>query len=318
MVRSVLVPLIALLIATVACAADEPPPTPLAVTHVTVIDTTGGPSLAAMTVVVTSDRITAVGKAKDVAVPKDATGIAGKGKFRIPGPWDMHMHVMNSVRDLYFPLYIANGVTGVRVMWGYADQIEWRKDLAAGTWAGPRFALAGPLVDGPSSRRAGPYTLIATTAAEGRAVVRKIKDGGFDFVKIYDALDHDSYFAIAAEAKQLKIPFAGHVPHAVSVAEASDAGQRSIEHLTGIALGCSTKETDLRKATIEANRDPAKRDLDFRRRIVEQTRDTYDEKKAEALFERFATNRTWQCPTFTVLRAVGYLNDPDFQKDDRL
>jgi imidazolonepropionase-like amidohydrolase len=317
-IRFGLLPLLALLIPPAARAADEPAPKPWAITHVTVIDTTGGPSQPNMTVIVTGERITAVGKSDTVAVPKDATVIDGTGKFLIPGLWDMHMHVMNSVRDLYFPLYIANGVTGVRVMWGYPEQIEWRKELAAGTWSGPRFALAGPLVDGPSSRRTGLNTLIAAKAAEGREVVRKIKDWGYDFVKIYDALDRDTYFAIAAEAKRLKIPFAGHVPHAVRVAEASDAGQKSIEHLTGVTLGCSTREMELRKAIQGATSDPTKQDLELRRRLVAQTHDSYDEKKAQALFERFAKNRTWQCPTFTVLRAVGHLNDPTFQKDDRL
>ena len=297
---------------------QKPQPKPLAITHVNVIDTTGGPSLPDMTVVVAEGRITAVGTSASLVVPNDALVLDGTGQFLIPGLWDMHMHVVNSVRDLYFPLYIANGVTGVRVMWGYPDQIEWRQDLAAGTWQGPRFTLAGPLVDGPNSRRAGSSMLTAATAAEGREVVHQIKDGGYDFVKIYDALNRDTYFAIAAEAKQLKIPFAGHVPHVVGVADASDAGQKSIEHLTGVALGCSTKETELRMALLAANREPAKPDLELLRRIAVQTHDTYDEEKARTLFKRFATNGTWQCPTFTVLRAVGNLNNLEFQQDDRL
>ena len=298
--------------------AQKPQPKPLAITHVNVIDTTGGPSLPDMTVVVAEGRITAVGTSASLVVPNDALVIDGTGQFLIPGLWDMHMHVVNSVRELYFPLYIANGVTSVRVMWGYPDQIKWRKFIAAETWQGPRFTLAGPLVDGPNSRRAGSSMLTAATAAEGREAVHQIKDGGYDFVKIYDALNRDTYFAIAAEAKQLKIPFAGHVPHAVGVADASDAGQKSIEHLTGVALGCSTMEAELRMALLAANREPAKPDLELLRRIAVQTHDTYDEEKARTLFKRFATNGTWQCPTFTVLRAVGNLNNLEFQQDDRL
>src|SRR5262245_57763045 len=130
MIRSVLLLLLTLAIPSAARAADEPATRPLAITNVTVIDTTGGPSQSAMTVLITGDRITAVGKSAQLAVPKDARVVDGTGKFLIPGLWDMHMHVANAVRDLYFPLYIANGVTGVRVMWGSPEQIEWQKDLA--------------------------------------------------------------------------------------------------------------------------------------------------------------------------------------------
>ena len=84
-------------------------------------------------------------------------------------------------------------------------------------------------------------------AAEGVKAVTTVKQGGSDFVKVYSLLPRDAYFAIAAEARRQGIPFAGHVPDSVSVAEASDAGQKSIEHLTGVLLGCSSKEEELRR-----------------------------------------------------------------------
>ena len=69
-----------------------------------------------------------------------------------------------------------------------------------------------------------------------------MQQDGYDFVKVYSLLPRDAYFGIASEANGLGIPFAGHVPYSVGIAEASDAKQKSMEHLTGVLLGCSSRE----------------------------------------------------------------------------
>ena len=131
-------------------------------------------------------------------------------------------------------------------------------------------------------------------------------------MKVYSFLPREAYFGIAEEAKAQGIPFAGHVPWSVSAAEASDAGQKSIEHLTGIFLSCSRRETDLRKQI------PQTTPFGGRAIIEANALQTYDEQKASVLFQRFVKNGTWQCPTLTVLRSSAYREERNFRNDPRL
>jgi imidazolonepropionase-like amidohydrolase len=111
--------------------------------------------------------------------------------------------------------------------------------------------------------------------------------------------------------------FAGHVSEFVTAAEASDAGQKSIEHLTGVLVACSAKEGELRKENEALLRaDGFRADT----MTLEQSRalDSFDAKKAAALFARFKRNVTWMCPTLSVLRAQAFIDDPDFRNDARL
>jgi len=209
-----------------------------------------------------------------------------------------------------FTLFIANGVTSVRQMFGNPDLLRWREQIAKGTLLGPRMVVASPIVDGPQP--IWPNSISVRNEDEGRKAVRKVKQWGADFVKVYALLPRDAYFGIADEAKQQGITFAGHVPNAVSPAEASDAGQKSIEHLTGILIACSDKETELREKLVKADSPEA------RGRVQATALETYDQKKAADLVARFAKNQTWQCPTLTVLRSNAYLGDENFRRDGRL
>ena len=102
--------------------AQDSRPAPLVFTHVTVVDANDEPPEPDMTVVVTGDRITALGKTGKVTVPKDAQVVDATGKYLIPGLWDMHVHLHG--KEVLFPLFIANGVTGVRQMGGGPHQAD--------------------------------------------------------------------------------------------------------------------------------------------------------------------------------------------------
>jgi imidazolonepropionase-like amidohydrolase len=136
-----------------------------------------------------------------------------------------------------------------------------------------------------------------------------MKQKGADFIKVYDSLSPDTYRAVVAEAKAQGLPFVGHTPRAVPLAEVSAAGQRSVEHLTGLALACSAKEADLRRdlaAGVAAGR------------VMAQALDSYDEATAQTLYATLKANRTYQTPTLTVLRALASLDDPAFTADPRV
>src|SRR4029077_3572824 len=162
------------------------------------------------------------------------------------GLWDIHVHWYE--KD-YLPLFIANGVTGVRMMWGTPTHHEWRQQIEAGSLVGPRLLIASTIVDGP--KPVWPGSMTASNEAEGRQAVTKAKQEGADFVKVYSFLPREAYFAIADEAKKQGIAFEGHVPVAVSAEEASRAGQKTFEHLIGVLPACSTRSDELLKAAQE-------------------------------------------------------------------
>jgi len=309
--------LTALVALSFATAQSQHQSNSLAFTHVTVIDATGASPKPDMTVVITGNRISTIGKTAGGGVPKDAQVIDAAGKFLIPGLWDMHIHWYDPA---YLPLFTVNGVTGVRIMWGGPIHFSWRKEIQEGALLGPRMVIASAIVDGPNP--IWPGSIAVADQAEARQAVIEAKQNGADFVKVYSLLPREAYFAIADEAKKQRIPFAGHVPYSVSAAEASDAGQKTIEHLTGILAACSTREEDLRKGFADAFSGlPQGQRLPSPARTRPLTRmmlETFSPEKAAALFSRFKRNHTWQCPTLTVLHNGAFLNDPELRNDPRL
>jgi imidazolonepropionase-like amidohydrolase len=286
--------------------------------HVTVINVLNGSPLTDRSVAVAGGKIIAVGPAATVETPAGAKVVDSTGKYLIPGLWDMHVHF---VFRNYGPLFVANGVTGVRVMWGNPQGLPhniWRKEFSQGKAVGPRMMIASNIVDGPNP--IWPGSLVVHNAAEGREAVTAAKRAGADFVKVYELLPTDAYLAIAAECKAQGIPFAGHVPQRITALQASDAGQKSIEHLTGIRTACSTREDDLMQARLKTLE--KSNGVETVRTVLERQRDilreTFSETKAQALFARFNQNGTWQCPTLTVLHAIAWLDDPAFINDPRM
>ena len=294
-----------------------PAPRPLAFTHVTVLDMTGAPARPDMTVVLNGDRITEIGRTGSVQVPRDAQVIDATGRFLMPGLWDMHVHWLH--KD-YLPLFVANGVTGIRLMWGTPAHHQWRREVETGALRGPRMSIASPIVDGP--KPIWPGSAAVKDAAEARRFVVQAKQGGADFIKVYSRLPRDAYYAIADEAKKQGLPFAGHVPASVTVAEASDAGQQSIEHFTNLLEACSTHEEEIRRKSAEAlsslpegQKFPSRALL---RSLIRQMLDTFSPEKANALFTRLARNHTWQCPTLVVQRNMAFIQDPAIHNDPRV
>ena len=259
----------------------------VAITHVNVIDATGAPVQTDMTVIVQGKQIVRIGKSDVTPLPKTAMVVDGKEKFLIPGLWDMHVH---EIFGAWLPedekitpvLFVANGVTGVRDMGGDLEPLKkWRARIAEGKLLGPRMIISGPMLDGSVPQF--PSSAPVKDAAAGRRIVDDLQKNGADFIKIQSLVPRDGYFAAADEAKKDGIVFAGHVPDKVRAMEASNVGQKSIEHLTGVFEGCSTVEDEL----MAAPRGPG------RGRFLS----TYDPARAKALIALFAKNQTWQVPT---------------------
>ncbi|MFP5263446.1 MAG: amidohydrolase family protein [Blastocatellia bacterium] len=249
---------------------------PLAFTHVNIIDVIGAKSKSDMTLIVVGDRIAAIGKSVKVRLPKYSRVINAAGKYLIPGLWDMHVHLGDKDFDknFYLRLFIANGITGVRIMEGAPEYRSWREEAESGILLAPRMVIASQVI--------GFSDLSNVSEAQAREEVRKAKQAGADFIKVHDDISRASYFALVNEAKLLSLPVEGHVPGSVTAEEASEAGQKSIEHLTGLAV---------------AEADPT---------------------VAEKWLAIFKKNQTWHCPTLIMRHNYASLNGSNIARDPRL
>ena len=274
----------------------------LAVAHVAVIDGTGAAARLNQTVLVSGDRIAAVGAFETVAIPKNAQVVDGRGRFLIPGLWDAHVHTRYEGIDS-LRLLVANGITSTRNMsapWPHLAQIhQWRAEISSGQRVGPQLLSTGPLLDGPGTGRLG-LQLVITTPEEGRAAVRQVKRQGAAFVKVYNLLSRDAYFAVAAEAKAQGLPLVGHVPFSVTIDEASSAGQLSIEHLDGILWSSSTKEAEIRLQAQGWRPTPGVvTEGPVSARVLV---DTFSNERLKALADHLKANRTVVVPTLSLYR----------------
>ena len=180
----------------------------------------------------------------------------------------------------------------------------------------PRIVAPG-FLDGPPMLWSGPAppgAIAVETAEQGRAAVIALARTGVDFVKIYSSVPREAYFAIAAEAHAVGMPFAGHVPEAISPLEASQAGQRSEEHLMGILLACSTREEELRRERVAMMLDrkisPEQRMRELAFPDSKTLDESYDEQKARNLFKTFLRNGTWITPTLSLLEGFARGREP--------
>jgi cytosine/adenosine deaminase-related metal-dependent hydrolase len=291
---------IALALLPGACSRARGAEEALAITGVTVIDGTGAPARGGQTVVVRGRRIAEVGPSAAVRVPRGARRIDGRGKWLIPGLWDMHVHAIGyGFADFVGPLLLAHGVTGARDMGFFVDTARhWRGEVAAGRVAGPRLVVGGRL-DGPRNR--APWVARAATAEDARRAVDSLVGAGADFVKVYSHLPREAYFAAAQQARRRGVPFAGHVPYAVSMEEAARAGQRSVEHQDDLMRACSAEDEALRAelASMSADAPPA-RQLALVRDHARRMRAGYDPARCARVMAALARAGAWATPTLVV------------------
>jgi imidazolonepropionase-like amidohydrolase len=155
------------------------------------------------------------------------------------------------------------------------------------------------MLDGPKPRF--PSSIAITTPEDGRREVDDLKRRGADFIKLQSLIPREAVFAIAEEAHKQGITFVGHVPDSVRASEASNAGQKSFEHLIGIFEGSSPLENEFLKGS--------KNETKFL--------STYDPARAAAIFSLLAKNHTWQCPTLVWERGGNLIDQTDYAHDTR-
>ncbi len=275
-----------------------------ALTHVSVLDVESGRITPDVTVVLSGNRILAVGPSS--RIPEAARVIESRGKVLIPGLWDMHSHSLDRW-EWSSLLNVANGVTGFRDPGAVMDTraiVDLRRSVERGETFGPRFVASGTIVDGaPKSRR----TYVEITEPDSmRAEIARRQQAGLDFIKVYTRLSREVFFAAAAEARRLDIPLTGHVPLALTAAEASDAGMRNIEHAYRHRMSCSTEEEEVRRLL----RNLPALGAAFNDQAYAATEDSafvlglnsYSADKCRELGARFSRNGTWFVPTLVEMQ----------------
>ncbi|MFN8007829.1 MAG: amidohydrolase family protein [Terriglobia bacterium] len=212
--------------ASISAGSEE-----IAIVGVNLIDGKRNVPQGDATVLVSKGRITVVGSRSEVAIPKNAQIVDGKGLSLVPGLMDSHFHLVN---DEALPaLYLTHGITSFR------DPGGWIEDYAPVVQSKapvPRLFIAGPLLDFPPS--AYPKgSLLVRDAAEARQIVNTLIDRGNSAVKVYFRLPLGTIEAIVETAHSRGIPVTAHL-ETVTADEAIRAGIDGIEHVTscGTAL----------------------------------------------------------------------------------
>ena len=234
-----------------------------------------------------------------------ATRLDGGGGYLIPGLWDSHVHIFSSASepDTALPLYLINGVTGIRDMgalWPIAEQQALQQRIEAGEVLGPRLILAGAWVD--ASPGSWPGMFLADAPDEARGVVDRIAAEGWAAVKAYSMLDEATYLALAEAAHDAGLPFVGHIPERVALGTAIDAGQNGMEHFGRVTMACSTAEDAMLESLRTAMAEGAELNRIFeimasRNRIILET---WDESLCEAVLARMAQAKMHVSPTLVV------------------
>lgn len=239
------------------------------ISQVTVIDIHSGVK-AVSDILIIDDKIVAIKPPGQLRPDKDprlkrATVIDAKGKFAIPGLWDMHVHLtfIPALEPTISQYFIANGVTSVRDMGGELESIiAFRNNAEQPSVIAPRIWIAGPLIDGSPKIFDGhkphlPDVSVAIdTPEDAVALVDQLAARGVDFIKPYDLLRPDVFTALVKRAQHHDLPVFGHIPTRMTLEEAVAAGIDGVSHLRGIDYSCALapKATQAKRTVIVEQR----------------------------------------------------------------
>ncbi len=319
-----------------ALAQNIEPVSSLAIERVTIIDPTAESEEQAripnQTVLIAGNRIEQVGPADTIIVPDNVPRIDGRGRFLIPGFWDMHVHFnrdTDTQLNVMAPLMIAHGITGVRDMlsdcWepcrlgrrSLAEMRELQRQVNEGEVFAPRLlALSSPLVQGPRGTEDPPFWQ-PRTEEQGREVARYLKERGVDFIKPYNGLPRPAFFGMMDEANKVGLAVSGHLPWSMHPIEASHAGMRTIEHARWPGMACNPEHENFRamheKFALKEDDWDGEVFGRFRDAVVPQ----FDEARCQEIFSTFVKNDTYLVPSHLTREMDAFAGDPDYRNDPR-
>ncbi len=226
------------------CNAQSSSSQPIAFVGVDVLTMDKRGMLSDQTVVVNEGIIQSIGKRTKVKIPSNARVIESQNNVLMPGLIDAHIHLRKADQTALIS-YLEAGITTARDMNGRPKLLEWKERIISGDLIGPTLQVASPTIANWSSPKEGYPT--PETEREGRELVRRFYNEGYDLIKIYTFLGDEAYRGIIDESKKIGIPVSGHVPVKVGLVETISSGIHSIEHLTeyvGTSLTGEAKDLD--------------------------------------------------------------------------
>ncbi|MEY2563800.1 MAG: hypothetical protein QOH88_1993 [Verrucomicrobiota bacterium] len=276
------------------------------------VDVVRGEIVNPRTVLIVNGFIAAIGEPGAIDIPAEAVRVEGSGRYLMPGLVDMHVHLFNNAthrppNEWAFPLFVANGVTGVREMRTEPGAMPvvngWRTSAARGDLIAPRVVAAGVAVGvGAGS--------VETT----RRQVRDARAAGADFLKVFSEVREPQWRAILDEARALNMPVCGHIPAEVSLLDAATAGQRSNEHLTQVYEACSAKE----KEWIGARKGLDDKEMaKLRDKQEREVFESFDQLVCDRSAAALARTDQVQVPTLVLSYSEARGSPPNFRDDPR-
>lgn len=276
--------------------------------NVHVVDVISGKAMSPADVMIRGGRIAEI--AAGLQPDPDMAVLDGGGGFLVPGLWDMHVHGFQLSPQLHLPLFVANGITGVRDMMDcpedkdpliacVEDKKRWTQSIAAGKMTSPRFVEVASFY----------FDNGEMSPAEAIARARTYKTRGIDRLKIYNGVSREAYFALAKQARNLDMPLVGHLPKAVQLAEAITHGQRSFEHAHLLVRACARQEAAWRLGQMDSF-PPVE--------VIEKMVGSFDDQKCAALLEQMQVAQSWFVPTHVTREEDARAQDTMFLNDVRL
>ncbi|MEM9391239.1 MAG: amidohydrolase family protein [Bacteroidota bacterium] len=291
------------LFAIICYGCSAPKNHELVILNTNIIDVRTGEIIPNQSVAIDGDTISMIynGNVETTASTKI---LHGSEKYLIPGLWDMHVHHNSNYKDTN-PLLIANGIIGVREMWGNMyvhDKIK--KGIADGTMDVPDVYTGSVIIDG--KRPYWPGSIGVGNAEEARKVALEQIESGVDFLKVYSLLNKESFDAIAEVANEKGVPFAGHVPDMVTIQHTAKMGMASAEHFYGLLYGASSKRDSLLNAGV----------TEFRN--IDLMVSTFSQEAFDSLCQILVEEDLWLSPTLVTNKGAAFKTDEDYIDDDRI
>ena len=290
----------------------------------TVIDVQRGKLTKHQEVIVFEGKILAVQPVSKKRLHVGAEIINAKGKYIVPGFWDMHAHVLlDSNYKWQFPLLLANGIIGIREMAGRDMRLahSLKKEMQKGTLHYFHFTASGHIIDG--KKVFWPGQLSAPDTATALRLVDSLIGEKVDFIKVYSYLEPAVFEAIAHRCKEKGIQFAGHVPHKVWVTKAAHAGMETMEHLYGFLIeACAYPDSAMKFRRMASDNFEGGMSSKLR---TEKARagetfmlNNFSEARMRTIAKVLKQSNTFIVPTMVINRGWYFSNDTAFTNDNRL
>lgn len=293
----------------------------LVITNANIVDVVNGKILPNRLIAISGNTIEAVDDTRKAAAYKADRYFDAKGRYVMPGLWDMHIHLRGGDQTIeankkLLKLFLAYGVTTVRECGGdiTPEVMQWRAQTASGQLVGPRIFTSGPKLDGPGAYWAGSIPVV--TPADVSHALDSLQEIHSDFVKIYDSkISGDAYLEIVRQAKKRGMKVTGHMPFSVEIKDAAALGMDGSEHMYYVFKGCSSREDSITNVVRQSEHTARPVGLYQALPVIYRT---FDNAKAASLFRYLAEKHFTVTPTLFVSNTVFGLTETEHDKDSLL